>query len=85
MFLLFILSLSVIIYLIGLELDKPAPPCAPLLGACPGCACMVESGWLICPQCRALLREACRECGKIRDCWLSYCPWCRHQNEKACK
>ena len=83
MFLLFIISLSIIFYFICLEIDKPVPPFAALSGACPECAEVVESGWLVCPQCRAVLREVCPGCGKVHDRWVRYCPWCRHMNEKV--
>ena len=83
MFLLFIISLSIIIYFIGMELDKPISPETPLSGDCPGCSAQVESGWLVCPQCRSVLREICPDCGKVHDSWVSYCPWCRHMNEVA--
>jgi hypothetical protein len=83
MFLLFIISLSIIFYFICMELDKPAPPFSPLSGECPDCTERVESGWLVCPQCRAVLREVCPACGKVHDRWVKYCPWCRYQNQKA--
>jgi hypothetical protein len=78
MFLLFIISLSILFYFICMELDKPVPPGAPLSGECPGCSEKVESGWLVCPQCRVVLRETCPGCGKVHDGWVKYCPWCRH-------
>ena len=83
MFLLFIISLSIIIYFICMEFDKPVPPYSPLYGSCPDCLERVESGWLVCPNCRAVLREACPDCGKAHDRWVNYCPWCRHLNQKA--
>jgi len=82
MFLLFIISLSVIFYFICMELDdKPVPPEAPLSGQCPGCSEMVVSGWLVCPQCKTVLRESCSGCGKVHDSWVKYCPWCRYLNK----
>lgn len=78
MFLLFIISLSIIFYFICMELDQPVPPETSLSGACPGCSARVESGWLVCPQCRVVLRETCSGCGKVYDSWVKYCPWCRH-------
>ena len=83
MFLLFIISLSVIFYFICMELDKPVPPFSPLSGECPDCNEPVESGWLVCPKCRAVLREVCPACGKVHDSWVKYCPWCRHLNQKV--
>lgn len=83
MYLLFIVSLSIIIYFICMELDKPIPTGRPLIGECPDCSGRVESGWLVCPQCRGVLREACPACGKAHDRWVTYCPWCRYQHEEA--
>lgn len=81
MFILFIISLSIIFYFICMELDKPASPGAPLTGECPGCSGEIVSGWLVCPECKAILRESCSGCGKAHDTWVRYCPWCRHENE----
>ena len=83
MFLLFVISLSIIFYYICMELDKPTPPELQLTGECPGCAEKVVSGWLVCPQCRTVLRETCPGCGKVHDSWVRYCPWCRHQNQPS--
>lgn len=46
------------------------------IGACPGCAGRVESDWLLCPRCRALLKAACGGCGRQGDLWRPFCPWC---------
>ncbi len=81
MFLIFIISLSIIFYFICMEFDTPVPPEPPLSGECPGCSEQVESGWLVCPQCQAVLREICPGCSKVRDRWVKYCPWCKHLNE----
>ena len=43
MFLLFVISLSIIFYYICMEFDKPTPPEVPLTGECPGCAEKVVS------------------------------------------
>jgi len=83
MFLLFIISLAIIFYYICLEFDKPSPPEVPLTGDCPGCAGQIVSGWLVCPQCKAVLRETCQGCGKVHDSWVSYCPWCCHRNQAS--
>ena len=81
MFLLFILSLSIIFYFICMEFDKPTDPEIPLTGECPECNEQVVSGWLVCPRCKTVLRESCPDCGKVHDSWVKYCPWCRHANE----
>ncbi|MBW2689265.1 MAG: zinc ribbon domain-containing protein [Deltaproteobacteria bacterium] len=85
MFLLFIISLSIIFYYICTEIDKPIPPEVPLSGECPGCSEKVESGWLMCPDCQIVLRETCPGCGKVHDSWMKFCPWCRHLNEMMSK
>lgn len=82
MFLLFMISLSILFYFICLEIDKPAPPDTPLTGKCPHCSALVESGWLVCPGCRAVLRESCPGCGKVHDSWVNFCPWCRFANKE---
>jgi hypothetical protein len=79
MFLIFLISLSILFYLIVMELNKPLPSATPLTGACPGCTKTVVSGWLVCPQCQTVLRDRCSACGKVHDSWVSYCPWCRHE------
>ncbi len=76
MFMIFIFSLVVICYYICMEFVKPVTPAAPLTGSCPDCAERVESGWLVCPHCRSMLRASCKSCDKIYDLWLQYCPWC---------
>lgn len=81
MFLVFLISLSIIFYFICMEFDKPAPPENPISGACPGCSGKVESGWLVCPLCKTVLRASCPGCGKAHDLWVKYCPWCKHLNE----
>lgn len=83
MFLLFILSLTVIFYFICMEFDKPVHPGAPLLGECPGCSEQVASGWLVCPECKGILRQSCSGCGKVHDAWVNFCPWCRKKHETA--
>jgi len=81
MFLLFIISLSIIFYFICMELVKPVPPESVLSGPCPGCSEQVESGWLVCPEYQVVLRESCPGCGKAHDVWMKYCPWCKYLNE----
>ncbi|MBE0575689.1 MAG: zinc ribbon domain-containing protein [Desulfuromonadales bacterium] len=83
MFMIFIISLSIIFYFICMEIDKPTPTENPLMGECPDCSEKVESGWLVCPQCRVVLRETCQGCGKVHDRWVKYCPWCRYLNATA--
>ncbi|MGW8312807.1 MAG: double zinc ribbon domain-containing protein [Desulfuromonadales bacterium] len=83
MFLLFMISLSVIVYFICMEINKPVTPLSPPSGHCQVCSQSVESGWLVCPNCRSVLREVCSDCGKVHDRWVNFCPWCGQQNQKA--
>ena len=83
MFLLFVISLAIIFYYICMEFDKPSPPEVPLTGECPGCAERIVTGWLVCPQCKTVLRETCLDCGKVHDSWVRYCPWCCRQNQSS--
>ena len=44
--------------------------------ACPNCRRRVRDEFLICPSCRAQLKEPCRSCGKpLSYAWLA-CPYC---------
>lgn len=81
MFLLFLISLSTIFYFICIEFEKPSHREAPLTGECPCCSAEVVSGWLVCPDCKSVLRESCSGCGKCHDVWVNFCPWCRQKNE----
>ncbi|MBW2452758.1 MAG: zinc ribbon domain-containing protein [Deltaproteobacteria bacterium] len=80
MFLVLIISLALIVYFICLEWDKPVQSCQTLYGQCPSCESKIESGWLVCPRCRTILRETCRVCDKVQDHWLKFCPWCGSSN-----
>lgn len=76
MLIIFTISLAVLIYYICQELDRPLTATADLEGHCPGCSSLVESGWLVCPRCRQLLRQTCSDCGRVHDNWVQHCPWC---------
>ena len=82
MFLLFMISLSILLSCICMELDRPPSPRIPLSGECPGCRETVVSGWLVCPQCTVVLREVCQGCGRVHDTWVNYCPWCGDVNDR---
>jgi hypothetical protein len=83
MFMVFILSLVIIVYYISMEFDKPVKPLEPLTGGCPNCAETVQSGWLVCPHCRTILRSPCKSCNKVHDLWVQYCPWCGQPNQEV--
>jgi len=81
MFLLFIISLSILFYFICMEFDKPSSPDIPLTGECPDCSEKVVTGWLVCPNCKSVLRDSCPGCGKVHDVWVNFCPWCRQKSD----
>ena len=44
--------------------------------SCPTCLRAVREEYLLCPFCRAKLREACSSCGRTLDLAWSACPYC---------
>lgn len=46
------------------------------LRSCPSCSRPVEEDFLVCPHCRARLREACGSCGKPLELSWAACPYC---------
>lgn len=72
-----LISLAILVWFIDTELDgKRTDDPAPLHGCCPDCQQDVESGWLLCPGCRCILRACCADCGRVHDRWVRFCPWC---------
>jgi len=65
-----------IVYAILAELEKGREALAPPPGSCPDCARSTDADWLICPHCRAMLRERCAGCGRQRAVQHRYCPRC---------
>ena len=45
-------------------------------GECGNCGYPVENDFLVCPQCRATLKNSCIRCGKPLDPTWSVCPYC---------
>lgn len=43
---------------------------------CPGCARPVKEDFLLCPNCRAALRESCSGCGRALELSWAVCPYC---------
>jgi len=47
-----------------------------LAGACQNCRRPIEDDFVVCPHCRAVLREPCPSCGRaVRTVWAA-CPYC---------
>lgn len=51
----------------------------PERGACPRCQRAVQADFLLCPYCRAALREPCSACGRALELSWSACPYCGAQ------
>ncbi|MGQ9502320.1 MAG: zinc ribbon domain-containing protein [Anaerolineae bacterium] len=43
---------------------------------CPGCRRKVESDWLVCPDCHAILKKKCVHCGRLLHLRWDICPYC---------
>lgn len=43
---------------------------------CPGCRRKVESDWMVCPDCHAILKKKCVNCGKLLHLRWDICPYC---------
>jgi len=43
---------------------------------CPGCRRKIETGWLVCPDCHAILRKKCIHCGQLLHLRWNICPYC---------
>lgn len=77
MLILLLISLALLLWFIDRELDtRESHAPTTLHGCCPECNRDVESGWLLCPDCRCILRSCCSACGKVHDRWVRFCPWC---------
>ena len=49
---------------------------------CPECSWDIESDFIICPHCKASLKDTCHECHKIiREGW-KVCPYCQTKQKK---
>jgi hypothetical protein len=46
------------------------------LRSCPSCSRPAQEDFLVCPYCRARLREACSSCGKALELAWAACPYC---------
>ena len=44
--------------------------------ACPGCKRRIQPDYLICPTCRAELKEPCASCGRLLQLGWRLCPYC---------
>lgn len=84
MLLLFLLiSLAILVWFIDSALDARDASVPLLHGCCPDCGRDVESGWLLCPDCRCILRACCADCGRVHDRWVRFCPWCGQEHAQS--
>jgi RNA polymerase subunit RPABC4/transcription elongation factor Spt4 len=44
--------------------------------SCPSCKRFVEHDYLVCPNCRTRLKEACANCSRPLDLGWAACPYC---------
>jgi len=51
--------------------DMPPPP-----PSCPTCRQLVKDDFLVCPNCKTTLREACEECERPLELAWAACPYC---------
>ena len=43
---------------------------------CPGCSRVVESEWIVCPDCHTQLKRTCLNCGQSLHLRWNICPYC---------
>ncbi len=43
---------------------------------CPGCSRVVESDWVVCPDCLTQLKNTCTQCGHTLHLRWTVCPYC---------
>lgn len=43
---------------------------------CPGCSRVVNSDWLLCPNCHTRLHKACPHCEALMELHWNLCPYC---------
>lgn len=43
---------------------------------CPGCSRVVESDWVVCPDCHTRLKDTCTQCGHVLHLRWTVCPYC---------
>jgi hypothetical protein len=43
---------------------------------CPGCRRKIETEWMVCPDCHAILKRQCVTCGKLLHLRWDICPYC---------
>lgn len=82
MVLTFLVILAFLAYSIVGELERGQDSAASAMGSCPRCAQTVEPDWLLCPGCRILLKEACKDCGRHHAILHAFCPWCGMERKR---
>ena len=48
---------------------------------CPGCSRVVESDWVVCPDCLTRLKDTCPQCGHVLHLRWTVCPYCGTSTE----
>jgi RNA polymerase subunit RPABC4/transcription elongation factor Spt4 len=44
--------------------------------SCPGCKRRVQADYIVCPNCRAELKQPCPNCGRLLQLGWRICPYC---------
>lgn len=76
MVLIFLVILGILAFAILDELERDGEAAAEVSGTCPECGYEAEGDWLLCPNCRALLKSACQGCGHAVARYHAYCTQC---------
>ncbi len=76
MLLTFLVILAFLLFAILRELELAGEEGVSRRGVCPCCRDAIEDDWIVCPRCKALLREDCGQCGGQRLSGYGFCPHC---------
>ena len=82
MLLVLLIIFVVILCLIEREIDSPGEQDEPVTIHCVRCGHEATSDLMVCPGCRALLREHCTGCGESKVVEYRHCPWCGNARDE---
>lgn len=82
MVLLLLILLTLLAWLIQLEISTGIEKVPPVTFFCPCCNAAVEADWLICAHCQHRLQKSCGNCHKAIHVGQNYCPYCGNAAEK---